>query len=105
LGDARRGTFFTLELREGKLAGNPCLLDHLEFRQRVDAARESGWTLLSLEDPARLELPGHDVRLGVPSAELLLQVWRMRSEEERRELLEIPPEPFYLRPPHITRPK
>jgi len=38
-------------------------------------------------------------------AELLLQVWRMRSEEERRELLEIPPEPFYLRPPHITRPK
>lgn len=105
LGDARRGTFFTLELREGKLAGNPCLLDHLGFHQRVDAARESGWTLVSLEDPARLELPGHDVRLGVPSAELLLQVWRMRSEEERRDLLEIPPEPFYLRPPHITRPK
>ena len=105
LGDARRGTFFTLELREGKLAGNPCLSDHVGFSQRVDAARDSGWTLVSLEDPARLDLPGHDVRLGVPSAELLLQAWRVRSEEERRELRKAPPEPFYLRPPHITRPK
>jgi|TARA_B100000959_G_scaffold250354_1_gene278726 tRNA threonylcarbamoyl adenosine modification protein YeaZ len=105
LGDARRGTFFSLELREGKLAGNPCLSDQVGFSQRVDVARESGWTLVSLEDPARLDLPGSDVRLGVPSAELLLQAWRVRSEEERRELLETPPEPFYLRSPHITRSK
>ncbi|MCH2062522.1 MAG: tRNA (adenosine(37)-N6)-threonylcarbamoyltransferase complex dimerization subunit type 1 TsaB [Roseibacillus sp.] len=105
LGDARRETFFTLELCDGKAAGDPCLSDHLEFRKRVDAAADCGWTLVSLEEPGRLDLPGRDVRRGTPSAGLLLEAWRMRSEEERQELLGVVPEPFYLRPPHITESK
>ena len=105
LGDARRETFFTWELREGKAIGNPALSDHMEFRQRVDTAVDCGWTLVSMEDPARLDLPGRDVRRGVPSAGLLLEAWRMRSEEEREELRGGAPEPFYLRPPHITEPR
>ena len=105
LGDARRGTFFTLELRDGKVAGDPCLSDHMAFTRRVEAALDGRWTLVSLEEPGRLDLPGRDVRWESPSADLLLEAWRLRSEEERHALLGIAPEPFYLRPPHITEPK
>ncbi len=105
LGDARRGTFFTLELMEGKLAGSPSLLEHLEFRQRAGVAAGRDWTLVSLEGPERLDLPGHEVLVEVPSAALLFQAWEERSLEEQQKLREIPPEPFYLRAPHITQPR
>ena len=105
LGDARRGTFFTLELKEGKLAGSPSLLEHPEFQRRAGEAGGRDWTLVSLEEPQRLDLPDHDVLVEVPSAALLLEAWQERSPEEQQKLLEIPPEPFYLRAPHITQPK
>ena len=105
LGDARRGVFFTLEIREGKLSGDPDLLDHGKFSARAEEALESGMALVSLEDPARLHLPGLEISQEVPSAGLLLDAWSQRSEEERRELRGRAPEPAYLRPPHITQPK
>ena len=61
LGDARRGTFFTLELKEGKLAGSPSLLEHPEFQRRAGEAGGRDWTLVSLEEPQRLDLPDHNV--------------------------------------------
>ena len=105
LGDARRGTFFTLELSEGKLSGSPFLSEHPEFRQRVGEAGARDWNLFTLEQPERLDLPGHDVSVEVPSAVRLFEAWQERSPEEQQKLLEIPPEPFYLRAPHITQPK
>lgn len=107
LGDARRGTFFTLEICGSKLSGVPELLGHEKFLQRVRAALEEGANLVTLEDPARLRLPEGlpgRVEMGVPSAELLLKAWVERSEAERAVLLQRPPQPFYLRPPHITTP-
>ena len=105
LGDARRGAFFTVEIREGKLSGEPDLLDHAKFKCRAEAAAEAGLVLVSMEDPARLRLPGLEISLGVPSAGLLLEAWSHRSDGEKEELKGIPPEPAYLRPPHITQPK
>ena len=106
LGDARRETFFTLELREGRLSGTPDLLEHADFVQKVESAAEEGASLVTLEDPARLRLPGSlEVELAVPSAERLLAAWASKSEAEQAELAAIPPEPFYLRPPHITQAK
>ena len=105
LGDARRGTFFTLKICGGKLSGEPELMEHSKFKQEAEAASESGWLLVSLEDPARLELPGLAISQEVPSAGLLLEAWDHRSEDEKKELRGIAPEPAYLRPPHITQPK
>ena len=58
-----------------------------------------------LRRPERLDLPGHEVLVEVPSAALLFQAWEERSLEEQQKLREIPPEPFYLRAPHITQPR
>jgi hypothetical protein len=58
-----------------------------------------------LEGPERRQLSAElaaRVELAVPSAALLLEAWWAKSVGARVELRKKPPEPFYLRPPHIT---
>lgn len=108
LGDARRGTFFTLELEGGKQSGEPKLIEHAVFVQAVAGASSSGTALVTVEEPTRLKLPvelADQVELALPQARLLLESWWARSEAEREALVAIPPETFYLRPPHITKAK
>lgn len=105
VGDARRGTYFTMTLCGGKLSASPDLLERPTFLQQVAAAEAESVTLLTLEDPSRLDLPDSEVALATPSAPLLLESWWAKNESEKKQLLETPPEPFYLRPPHITQPK
>ena len=108
LGDARRGSFFVLALEGGRVRGEPELLEHEAFLRRAETAREEGAWLCSLEDPARLRLPGaleREVRWATPEARLVLAAWDSRSSVERDRLRETPPQPFYLRPPHITEPR
>jgi tRNA threonylcarbamoyladenosine biosynthesis protein TsaB len=38
----------------------------------------------------------------IPTAEGLVQTWLGMSEAERSRLEEMPAEPIYVRPPHIT---
>lgn len=108
LGDARRGTFFTIELTNGKLSGQPDLLEHASFVSAVEAAAEDQRTLLTLESPDRLRLPDPLVPLvtqAAPNATLLLEAWNHHRDSEQEALREAPPQPFYLRPPHITKAK
>ena len=105
VGDARRGTFFAIPLRHGRLEAEPLLLEHDAFLERVETAVLAGADVVTLEDPGRLRLPetlASQVRHTVPSAALLLEAWAEKSPEERKLLMETPPQPFYLRPPHIT---
>ena len=102
VGDARRGTFFTLPLEEGRLSGSVDLLDHEEFVSRVESAEAA---LISFEATERLRLPaGVTARVTVvtPQARLLVEAWRLKSPNEQGRLLGIPPEPFYLREPYVT---
>ena len=104
LGDARRGSFFSIELCGGVLSGKPDIVDHEPFMQKVSSASRLGVDLLTLEDPGRLKLPAEmEIEWATPCATRLLEAWAAKSEKEREVLLGIPPEPFYLRPPHITQ--
>ena len=80
-------------------------MDHEKFKSRVRDSVESGRVLVTLEDPARLQLPDFVISLGVPAAGLLLEAWRNHTKEEQIELMGVAPEPAYLRPPHITQAK
>lgn len=104
LGDARRGSFFTLELRGGKMSGLPELMPHAQFAAAVERALTGGARLVALEDPGRLKLGeelSRKVEHAAPSAALLLEAWAAKSEGEREALCRVPPEPFYLRSPYI----
>ncbi|HBM76859.1 MAG TPA: hypothetical protein DD438_02010, partial [Verrucomicrobiales bacterium] len=104
-GDARRGTFFTIDLDGGRLMGAPALLEHCQFEASARVAVERGWTLVTLDEVSRLGLSECEVLHEVPSAALLLESWLDRDPEEQEALTRVPPQPFYLRPPHITQPK
>lgn len=105
LGDARRGTFFTVDLNDGRLLAAPVLSDHLKFEERVQRAVEDGEALVTLDEVSRLGLGDYQIRPELPCAAFLLESWLSRADDEREELARLSPQPFYLRPPHITKPK
>ena len=108
VGDARRGSSFAVPLMEGRLAGEVALFPAAELGSRVEAALAAEQWVFSLEDPVRLSLAGDlasTVHFAVPEARFAVASWRARSSGEQGRLREIPPQPFYLRPPHITKAK
>ena len=105
VGDARRGSFSAMVLREGRLSGEPELLEEEAFVARVEAALSAGERIVTMEDPERLpEVVRQHCHVEMPVAGLLLHAWAARGEEEQQALLERPPQPFYLRPPYVTKP-
>lgn len=101
VGDARRGGFFTFALAHGKQAEECKIHDKDEFQTTTI---QFGGPLVTLEDPDKLptETPALLVK---PHAKHLLAAYTSRSPAEQFRLIKTPPETFYLRPPHITRPK
>ena len=109
IGDARRGTFFTIGLSGGRIQGEPELTDaHEEFVRRVEQAVADGAFVFSLEEIGRLRLPeelAEKVVLATPEARLAVAVWEGCEESAREKLRNLPPQPYYLRPPNITQAK
>ena len=103
VGDARRGSFFIMEILSGKTTSAPELLEHSEFLSRLSS---SDGPIVTFENPKRLKLPeNHRVIEATSTAEILLASWLSRNSAEQDSLLNIPAEAFYLRPPHITKAK
>ncbi len=101
VGDARRGSFFLMPLEDGRATAAPELLSPEDFQSRLAGCHGPK---LTFEDPARL--PGDfEVEHCRSTADLLLEAWTSRSEEEQKALITTPTEAFYLRPPHITKSK
>ncbi|MGJ8695427.1 MAG: hypothetical protein ACSHYF_03860 [Verrucomicrobiaceae bacterium] len=94
VGDARRDSFFIMPV-----GAEPELLDHQKFLTRLD---QLNGPIGTFEPLARLRLTGQPVTQVTPTAETLLQAWEKRSVDQQAALLAIPPEAYYLRPPHIT---
>lgn len=100
IGDARRGSAWWAELGQG--LPKPELIDTAQLAPLL-AGRDG---VFSFEDVSRLGLPA-DLRVAqpMPTAVDLARAWLGLDEAVRAEISTEPPQPEYLRPPHITEAK
>ena len=92
----------------GNLLGEPELCPVAVLEEEVGAAMDSGVAVFSLESVVRLGLaPDLAARIAVehPEARRLAAGWLGLPAEEAARLSKLPPQPVYLRPPHITEAK
>jgi tRNA A37 threonylcarbamoyladenosine modification protein TsaB len=94
IGDARRGTWYYTQIRQGVCVNGPLLLGTPEELQAALASGD-GPVVSSENLPAEW-----GAELRVPQAETLARLARIDRGVCQRETLE----PLYLRPPHITGP-
>ena len=100
IGDARRGSAWRAVIEDGLLVREPELCAAAEL--------EAEAKMFSLESVAKIGLPEEflaRVLLETPDAPRLAAAWLRLPEEERQRLALLPPQPVYLRPPHITEAK
>ena len=81
------------------IGGKPELFEHEEFLKKLEKCSGGIGTFEAVE---KLNCPAQRVSQVTSTAEGLLQAWLQRSESEKEALQKIPPEAFYIRPPHIT---
>lgn len=99
LSDAKRGGW-TLRRPDGSI--------HVMETPDIQQALADGELIWSVEDEATLARAGivGITRTGlVPTAQGLIDTWLAMSAEEQAACAALPPEPIYVRPPHITKPK
>ncbi|MBC8127387.1 MAG: hypothetical protein H8M99_09640 [Gloeobacteraceae cyanobacterium ES-bin-144] len=103
VGDARRGSYWTSRVENFGLASEPELCDVAELEAVIKSAE--GVSLFSFEDPARFQLQAEfaaRIKLEFPNAARLWQAWQRACEVSRHKWAIDPPQPIYLKPPHIT---
>jgi tRNA threonylcarbamoyladenosine biosynthesis protein TsaB len=101
VGDARRDSYFLMPVQNGRAQIPPKLLDREEFSILLAQCEGPKVTFETLQ-----RLPENiDCLESHSDAEGLLKSWLARSPEEQEDLLNMPVEAFYLRPPHITKSK
>lgn len=108
LGDARRGAFWTARTCGGNMVAAPALTDVAGLHGQLEAAAAAGTAVVTLEHPERFGLPGELAALvlqQIPTAEALWLAWQRADAETRATWTAAPPQPIYLKPPHITVPK
>ncbi len=98
LSDAKRGGW-TLRPPDS----TPLVFNTQEVLQRLAAGED----IRSTESPTLLEKAGIHLEHTdyTPTAQALIDYWLGLSQERRDTLATLPPEPIYVRPPHITTPK
>lgn len=101
IGDARRGSYFLIPVRNGRAQIPPLLLEEEAFLSELSRCEGPR---ITFESPDRLPegIECHETR---STAEGLLKSWLARTPEKQQDLLKTPVEAFYLRPPHITKSK
>ena len=92
-------------MANSRLLGEPELCDAVELEARVAGAAQAGFAVFSFEDPGRFPLSealAGLVKPEHPDAARLWRVWCETDDETRRHWASQPPQPLYLKPPHIT---
>lgn len=105
IGDARRGSFWTALIQNSHLQTAPELTDNVGLATIVSATLAAGIPVICLEDPARFPLApelSSQVQNEFPDASRLWHVWQSSTQETRERWMSDPPQPIYLKPPHIT---
>ena len=103
IGDARRGEFFVIEVRERQVQGEAEMMSAEALADRL-SQRADGLAIYTLENSVVRRFAEFDVEAWLlrPSAAGLARVASAMSDGERLELSERILEPMYLRAPHIT---
>jgi tRNA threonylcarbamoyladenosine biosynthesis protein TsaB len=105
IGDARRGSYWTAQIAESNLLHEPELTDAAGLETIVRKFLSAGLAVFAFEEPARFPLPAElsqQVRMEFPDAERLWQAWKSAKATSREQWIKAPPQPMYLKPPHIT---
>ncbi len=103
IGDARRNTGFIASIREGKLQGEPELIEMEPFAEKLQSARSGNLPVVTPDKKMADQFD--DVTLTQPVAELIARKAATIISTEGCEEISPPLEPHYLRPPFITKPK
>lgn len=107
VGDARRGSYFIAEVKQGRpefKSGEPELLSLEDFLEKLQTIDTNTTPLFSFEK----ELPISHVTEYLVDKSLasgLIHAWLNLSNEAQQKLLQTPPQPAYLRAPFITKAK
>lgn len=105
IGDARRGSYWSAKMENSRLVEEPALRTPEELTSIVSSAIADGIPVFSFEEQGRFPVPdilSNKVIQEVPDASRLWKAWTAASEETRMAWSAIPPQPLYLKPPHIT---
>jgi tRNA threonylcarbamoyladenosine biosynthesis protein TsaB len=108
IGDARRGAVWRVATDAVREGAEPELCPIDELSEDVRATLEKGQTVFSLESVARIGLPAELAAAVVPEhpdALHLARAWQNLPMTERGRIDSLPPQPTYLRPPHVTEAK
>jgi tRNA threonylcarbamoyl adenosine modification protein YeaZ len=108
IGDARRGSAWRARIQAGRLLGEPELCPNAVLEAEIEAALEQGIAVFSLEPIDRLGLPLElvaNITVEHPEARQLALAWSNLPAGEVSRISALPPQPVYLRPPHITEAK
>ena len=105
IGDARRGHGWWVRI-DGRRMETPApeLGDYAALEAAVCAAEDQGRRVFSFEDPKAFGFSG-SIHRETPHAAALWRAWCEASAEQRDVWEAAPPQPVYLKPPHITAPK
>ena len=105
IGDARRGSFWTAMIKDSHLQAEPELTDAVGLEAIVSASIAADIPVISLEETANFPLSPEligQVRLEFPDATRLWNAWQSSALQTRDRWTSEPPQPIYLKPPHIT---
>lgn len=105
IGDARRGSFWSARVRGRRMVCEPTLAAADGLETAVAGALAEGAAVVTFEEPERFPLPrvlSEKLAREFPNAAGLLAAWERADEATRDRWSAAPPQPMYLKPPHIT---
>ncbi len=108
VGDARRGSGWHAEFGGGRMVRGPELYEWPEMGRVITRALEDGVVVFSFEPCTSADFPAslaEHVRIERPTAAGLGMAWLAMDDAGRAACEAVPPQPVYLRPPHITEAK
>lgn len=108
IGDARRGAYWTARVEGHRLCAGPDLTDAQGLAGAVRHAIDSGHAVVTFEEARRFPLEPEllaVIATETPDAGRLWHAWCGSDAATRDAWESAPPEPLYLKPPHITESK
>lgn len=108
IGDARRGAYWTARVEGNRLTSEPAVTDAEGLADAVRTAVAAGSAVVAFEDALRFPLAPESqagISVETPDAGRLWNAWLSNDPATRAAWESSPPQPLYLKPPHITASK